>query len=91
MTSDRLVKIRCAFDRWAWPYVRRWFHFEVDTEFLRGVAFGSTWDEKHIPTGNSATGGVHAVTITNTSGIRIEGCTFGTTGSESVVDEETDA
>ncbi len=37
---NRLVWLRCRFDSLMWRLVRRWFHFEIDSEFLRGVAFG---------------------------------------------------
>lgn len=72
-----LVRLRCAFDKRAWPFVRRWFAFEVDTEFLRGFALGNEPRQDVLRDGNSATGGVKYVTITGVTGVQVRDCTFG--------------
>lgn len=76
--SSPKVRLRVAFDRWAWPLVRRWFHFEVDSEFLRGVAQGMKWqqeiDADPMPTGNTAVGRVKSISFTGPPGFHIQGC-----------------
>lgn len=67
--SDRpslAVRLRVAFDRWAWPHVRRWFTFEVDSEFLRGVAFGQMYHDGTLVSGNSSGGETRYVQVATT-------------------------
>jgi hypothetical protein len=57
VSSSAQVRLKVVFDRWAWPLVRRWFAFEIDSEFLRGVAFGRRMHEEEMRGhGNQSTG-----------------------------------
>lgn len=53
-----MSSLRTRLDAWLWKHVvRRWFAFEVDTEFLRGVAFGKKWAGDYQVVGNHGTKG----------------------------------